>query len=67
MAAITECARAIKHMGNNNGADEMRQLMELTEAAVQQDPTITSKPLAMVIAPAVQRMQLGSSSINSPG
>ena len=27
MAAITECAKAIKNMGSNNGEDEMQQLL----------------------------------------
>ena len=31
MAAIADCKKAIKNMGRNDGADELQQLMKLTE------------------------------------
>ena len=31
MAAIADCNKAIKNMGSNDGADELKQLMKLTE------------------------------------
>ena len=31
MAAIGDCAKAIKNMGNNNVSGEMQQLLQLTE------------------------------------
>ena len=43
MAAIAECAKAIKTMGNANGADEMRQLQRLTEKAIATNPDVASK------------------------
>ena len=41
MAAIADCAKAIKKMGNNNGEDEMKQLLQLTEKAVRNNEAIT--------------------------
>ena len=35
MAAIVDCAKAIKKMGSNDGADVMQQLLKLTEKAVR--------------------------------
>ena len=35
MSAIADFAKAIKNMGNNNEFDKIRQLLQLTEAAVQ--------------------------------
>ena len=31
MAAIADCNKAIRNMGSNDGADELKQLMKLTE------------------------------------
>ena len=31
MSPIADCAKTIKNMGNNNGSDEMQQLIQLTE------------------------------------
>ena len=42
MAAIADCAKSINKMGNNNGADEMHQLLQLTEKAVRKNKTITT-------------------------
>ena len=42
MAAIADCDKAIKNMGESNGADEMHQLIKLTERAVQHNPAITA-------------------------
>ena len=43
MAAIAECAKAIKTMGSDNGADEMKQLQRLTEKAVATNAGVASK------------------------
>ena len=40
MAAIADCAKAIKNMGSNDGADEMQQLLKLTEKAVKNNEAI---------------------------
>jgi len=40
MNVIADCARTIKDITNPNGAEEMRQLVELTEQAIQQHPAI---------------------------
>ena len=45
MAAIAECAKAIKTMGSDNGADEMAQLQRLMEKAVTTDTEVASKLL----------------------
>ena len=38
IAAIADCARAIKGLSGPNGAEQMQQLLQLTEAALQQNP-----------------------------
>ena len=43
MAAIADCAKDIKNMDSNNGADEMKQLLQLTEKAVGNNEDI-NKP-----------------------
>ncbi len=40
MTAIAECAKVIKDITSSNGAEEMRQLVELTEQAIHQHPAI---------------------------
>ena len=40
-AAISDCTKAIRNMGGNNGADEMQQLLQLTEKAVRKNTAIT--------------------------
>ena len=40
MAAIADCAKYIKNMGSNNGADEMNQLLQPTEEAVRNNEAI---------------------------
>jgi len=40
MNAIADCAKAIKDITSPNGAEEMRQLVELTEQAIHQHPAI---------------------------
>ena len=35
MAAIEDCARAIKYLGNNNGGEEMWHHIQLTERTLQ--------------------------------
>ena len=48
MAAIADCAKDIKNMGDSNGANEMQQLLHLTERAVQHYPAVT---VALNLAP----------------
>ena len=43
MAAIAECAKAIKAMGSENGADEMKQLQRLTEEAIATTAEVANK------------------------
>ena len=43
MAAISDCARDIKNMGDINCANEMQKLLHLTERAVQHYPAITAE------------------------
>ena len=42
-AAITECAKTIKAMGSENGADKMKQLQHLTEKAIATNTDVASK------------------------
>ena len=42
MADIADCAKSIKNMGKNNGADEMQQLLQLTENAAINNKSITT-------------------------
>ena len=35
MAAIADCSKAIKNLGNGNGDEETRQLIQITERAMQ--------------------------------
>ena len=48
MARIVDCAKAIKGIGNSNGAKESQQLLHLTEAVVQQELTIVTRILPTV-------------------
>ena len=41
VSAIADCAKAIKNMGSNSGADEMQQLLQLTEKEVRNNKAIT--------------------------
>ena len=41
MAAIADCNKPIKNMGRNDGADELQQLLKLTEEAVKNNKAIT--------------------------
>jgi hypothetical protein len=45
MAAIVECAKAIKAVGSENGTDEMKQLQHLTEKAITMNAAVTGKRL----------------------
>ena len=40
MAVISDCNKAIKNMGSNDGANELQQLMKLTEQAVNNNKAI---------------------------
>ena len=42
MNAIATCAKAITNITSSHGAEEMRQLVELTEQAIHQHPTIAN-------------------------
>ena len=44
MAAIADCNKAIKNMGSNDGADELKQLMKLTEKTVQNNERAHPSP-----------------------
>ena len=44
MAAIADCNKAIKNMGSNDGADELKLLMKLTEKTVQNNKRAHASP-----------------------
>ena len=58
MAAIADCAKAIKNLGNSNGGEEMRQLIQLTERALQHKTDNASAPTTTTDAPASSRVPL---------
>ena len=71
MAAIADCTKAIKNMGNGNGADEMHQLLQLAEKAVQHNPTIATPSRSRSrsstpTAPRVQNIQPAPRVQNTP-
>ena len=35
MATIADCAKVIKNLGNGNGGEEMKQLIQIIERAIQ--------------------------------
>ena len=43
MAAIADCNKTIKNMGRNDGADELQQLLKLTEESVKKNKSIAKK------------------------
>ena len=44
MAAIADCNKAIKNMGRNDGADELKKLMKLTEKAIKNNERTQTYP-----------------------
>ena len=44
MAAIADCNKVIKNMGRNDGADELKQLMKLTEKRLQSNKRAHASP-----------------------
>ena len=57
MAAIAECAKAIKNINSTKGTDEMKQLVQLTEKAIQQNPAIAAVYTEASNTRAVPRVQ----------
>ena len=47
MAAIAECAKTIKGMGNENGVDEMEQLQRLIERVIATNVEVANKMLSL--------------------
>ena len=59
MHAIATCAKAITNITSSHGAEEMRQLVELTEQAIHQHPTITNSIATTdSTTPAVPRVRM---------
>ena len=44
MAAIADCNKTIKNMGSNDGADELKQLMKLTEKTIENNERTQASP-----------------------
>ena len=58
MAAIADCAKAIKNLGNGNGGEEMRQLIKIIERLMQNKiSNETSTPITTGV-PASSRVPL---------
>jgi len=57
MAAIAECAKSIKNINSTKGTDEMKQLVQLTEKAIQQNPAIAAVYTEASNTRAVPRVQ----------
>jgi hypothetical protein len=58
MNAIAECAKAIKDITSPNGAEEMGQLVELTEQAIHQHPAIVKSFAEDSTTPSVLRVHM---------
>ena len=58
MNAIAECAKAIKDITSPNGAEEMQQLVELTEQAIHQHPAIIKSFAEDSTTPSVLRVHM---------
>ena len=58
MAAISDCARAKKHLGNSNEGEEMRQLLQMTERALQDKTSNSTAPTTKTGAPATSRVPI---------
>ena len=65
VAAIADCAKAIKNLGNGNVSDEMQQLFRLTERAIQHNTSISATPTTTVSDPSILRVPLNNSN-NKP-
>ena len=65
MAEISDCAKAIKNLGNGNGSDKMQQLVRITERAIHYKPYIAETPTTTVCNPASLRVTLNNSNNNS--
>ena len=63
MAAIAECTKAIKNMGDSNSTDEMHKLLHLTDRAVQHNLAITA---ASQLAPSTTVNPRGRSTQPAP-
>ena len=62
MFAISDCSGAIKNLGNNTGGKEMRQLIQLTEIALQYKTANATAPSTKTDAPASLRVPLYTNS-----
>ena len=58
MAAIVDCAKAIKNLGNGNKYEEMNQLIQIIERAIHQKTSITEKPTTTTFEPVRLRVPL---------
>ena len=58
MAAISDCNRAIKNFGNNNGGEEMWQLIQLKERTMQHKTANSTAPTTTMDAPESSRVPL---------
>ena len=56
MAAIADCNKAIKYLGNSNGSEEMRQLIQITERALQHKTSIATTPTITACDPENSRV-----------
>ena len=65
MAAISDCAKAIKNLGNGNGSDEMKQLFRITEKEIHHKSYIAVTPTTTSYAPESSRVPLTNNSNNS--
>ena len=44
MAGISDCAKAIKNLGNGKGSEKMKQLVRITEKEIHHKLSIAEKP-----------------------
>ena len=58
MAAIADCAKVTKTLGNGKGSDEMQQLFRLSEREIQHNTPIEATPTKTSSDPSVSRVPL---------
>ena len=58
VTAIADCAKAIKYLGSSNRSEEMSQLIQIKERALQHRTYITTTPKTTTYAPASSRVPL---------
>ena len=65
MAAIEDCAKSIINLGNGNGYEETKQLVQITYRAIQNKKSIAATPTTTKFEPTRLRVPLIINNINT--